>query len=435
MMEIISNLFKPTMKKTTYLIALLICMSLQKISAQITLSAEVRPRTEFRNGFKTLTDASKDPAVFTEQRSRINLDYAAESIKVKVSFQDIRIWGETPQIFKEEPGKAFISEAWGQYYFNPIFSVKVGRQIISYDNERILGGLEWAQQGRRHDAILLMFEGLENKSKLHLGLAHNQDNDIPEQAFLQNPGASFYSVNGNYKSMQYGWYNKVFAKSSLSLLAMNTGYQNADSTVSHKQTMGLTASTDLSGVRLAGDFYYQSGKQGQKTVSAILAGINATFKTKITPLTFGVEYLSGNSNPTGSRVTSFSPDFGTNHAHNGFMDYFYVGPQNGTVGVTDLFLKTSFNLAGGALKMNIHEFLTGSTQTKGDGSKLSKAMGTEIDLVYIKKLKGGVLWHMGYSQMFATDTMQALRGGDKGSIQNWAWTMITFSPTLFTTAK
>jgi hypothetical protein len=86
---------------------------------------------------------------------------------------------------------------------------------------------------------------------------------------------------------------------------------------------------------------------------------------------------------------------------------------------------------GGALNVHVHEFLTGSTQRIGDGTKLDRAMGTEVDLVYGKKLREGVTWNIGYSQMFATDTMEALRGGDKGAIQNWAWTMITFRPTLF----
>lgn len=423
------------MKAFIYLTTLLAFLNIYHGLAQVALSAEVRPRTEFRNGFKTLTEPANDPAFFTEQRSRLNLDYAADHIKVRVSFQDIRIWGETPQIFKEETGKTFISEAWGQYSLHPGFSIKVGRQIISYDNERILGGLEWAQQGRRHDALLFVYEGLENNTKLHIGAAFNQDNEVPEPALLQRPGATYYSVNGNYKTLQYGWFNKTNETSSLSLLAMNTGYQNADSTVSNKQTMGFTGYTEVAGVKIGGDFYYQSGKSGQKSVSGLLAGINATFKTSVTPLIFGVEYISGDEDPVGGKNTSFSPDFGTNHAHNGFMDYFYVGPQNGAVGVTDFYLKTNFKLGGGDLKINAHEFLTGSTQTNIDGSRLDKAMGTELDLVYIKRLKGGVLWHLGYSQMFATDTMEVLRGGDKGAVQNWAWTMITFTPTLFTTEK
>jgi len=398
--------------------------------AQVNISAEVRPRTEYRNGFKTLTDESKDPAVFTEQRSRLYIDYADSAFKFRVAFQDIRIWGETSQIFKEEFGKTFISEAWGQYYFNKDLSVKVGRQIISYDNQRFLGGLEWAQQGRRHDAALLIFE--PERTKIHLGFAYNQDDDVPEQAFLQSPGAGYYSVGGSYKSFQYGWFNQGFNSGSLSLLAFNAGYQNADSTVSFKQTFGAIASKQISGVKLAGDFYYQTGKLSGNKVNAFLAGINGTFSTPVTPITVGVEHISGkDDSDTSTDITAFSPDFGTNHAHNGFMDYFFVGPANGTVGVTDLYVKTSFKLAGGALKINAHEFMTGSSQLDGEGIELSKIMGTEIDLVYGKQLKGGVTWNIGYSQLFATDTMEELRNGDKGTMQFWAWTMITFKPTIF----
>ncbi|MEQ9231682.1 MAG: alginate export family protein, partial [Cyclobacteriaceae bacterium] len=130
------------MKKTPYLIALIVALSCMEVTAQMTISAEVRPRTEFRNGFKTLTEDSKDASFFTEQRSRLYLDYADSAFKFRVSFQDVRIWGETTQIFKEEYGKTFLSEAWGQYYFTNSLSVKVGRQIISYDNQRFIGGLE-----------------------------------------------------------------------------------------------------------------------------------------------------------------------------------------------------------------------------------------------------------------------------------------------------
>ncbi|MEQ8878797.1 MAG: alginate export family protein [Cyclobacteriaceae bacterium] len=416
--------------KKTLLTAFLVVLVVISMYAQVNISAEVRPRTEFRNGFKTLTDESKDPAVFTEQRSRLYIDYADSAFKFRVAFQDIRIWGETSQIFKEEFGKTFISEAWGQYYFNKDLSVKVGRQIISYDNQRFLGGLEWAQQGRRHDAALLIFE--PKKTKLHLGFAYNQDDDVPEQAFLQSPGAGYYSVGGNYKSFQYGWFNQGFNSGSLSLLAFNAGYQNADSSVSFKQTFGAIASKQISGVKLAGDFYYQTGKLSGKKVNAYLAGINGTFSTSVTPITVGVEHISGkDDSDASSDITAFSPDFGTNHAHNGFMDYFFVGPANGTVGVTDLYLKTSFKLAGGALKINAHEFMTGSSQLDGEGAELSKIMGTEIDLVYGRQLKGGVTWNIGYSQLFATDTMEELRSGDKGAMQFWAWTMITFKPTIF----
>jgi len=293
---------------------------------------EVRPRTEFRNGFKTPTSSENDPAFFTEQRSRLYFDY------------------------KEDK-----------------FKFRFGRQIISYDNQRILGGLEWAQQGRRHDAFLFLYEDPKKKSKLHA----------------------------------------------------------ADSTTFAKQTLGAVGSYKVGNVTIGGDFYYQMGKIGSNDLGAMLAGINFTYKTKLTPLKFGVEYISGQDmDAESSKVTNFSPDFGTNHAHNGLMDYFFVGPANGNVGVTDFYLKTKFKLKKGSLTANFHEFLTGSTQFDSAGEKLSAPMGFEIDLVYGVELTKGVKFNLGFSQLFATDTMLDIRPGNEKS-NNWAWMMLTFKPTLF----
>jgi len=33
--------------------------------------------------------------------------------------------------------------------------------------------------------------------------------------------------------------------------------------------------------------------------------------------------------------------------------------------------------------------------------------------------------------MFATETMQVLKGGNHSNTNNWAWVMITFKPTFF----
>jgi hypothetical protein len=402
-------------------------------AAQFKLTAEVRPRTEFRNGFKTPTSTGFDPAFFTEQRSRLYVDFKDEKYAIRFSLQDVRIWGEVPQIFKEDAGTTFLNEAWGQYFVSETFSVKAGRQIISYDNQRFLGGLEWAQQGRRHDALLFINENKEKRTKLHVGLAFNADKDKPEFGYLQAPAANFYSVGGNYKSLQYAWYNKTFAdkKGSLSLLALNAATQNADSTSSNKQTLGIIPRVKVGKVALAADVYYQMGKIGDNTVSALLAGANATFQTKATPITVGFEYISGkNGDDTSSDITNFSPDYGTNHAFNGLMDYFFVGPANANVGVIDLYLKTKFKVGKAALLLHGHQFMTGSKQFDAEGAELSKVMGLEVDAVYVRKLAPAVTLHVGASVLLGTETLTTIRPGNE-TFNQWAWTMITFKPTLF----
>ncbi|MGR3811102.1 alginate export family protein [Jiulongibacter sp. NS-SX5] len=419
-----------------YLTALLIGgLASGSAYGQFTLSAEVRPRTEFRNGFKTPTSDGFEPAVFTEQRSRLYVDYKQDKYQLKLAFQDVRFWGQTGQIFKSEPGATFLSEAWGQLQLSPKVGIKAGRQIISYDNQRFLGGLEWAQQGRRHDALLFKINDAASKLKLDIGFAFNSDQDIAEPGFLQRPAANFYSVGGNYKTMQYAWLHKDFEAGAFSLLALNDGRQNADSTMSFKQTFGFIGSKNVGKVKLAADVYYQTGELSKRKVNALLAGVNATFKTKATPITIGYEYISGkDDSDASSTITNFSPDFGTNHAHNGFMDYFFVGPANGNVGVQDIYLKTKFKLGKGALLAHAHEFLTGSEQLTESGGVIEKAMGTEIDLVYVQKIGKDVTLNLGFSQLFGTETLTTLRPGNSKS-NNWAWAMITFKPTLFSSDK
>jgi len=414
-------------------IALFIGISTVLFGQQFTMSGEVRPRTEFRNGFKTPTTDANKSVLFTEQRSRIYFDYAETKYRFKLSIQDVRIWGENAQIFKQEDGNTYLSEAWGQYFFTPAWSIKMGRQIISYDNQRFFGGLEWAQQGRRHDALLLKYTA--GKSKFDIGLAFNNDDTVPEFAYLQNPEGNFYDVSGNYKSLIYGWYHTDFTGGALSLLAVNAGYQNADVSVSNKQTFGAIGSFSVGGVKFAGDLYYQTGSFNNQDVNALLFGLNAGFKVDQQMVTAGFEFISGkDDDDTSTEITNFSPDFGTNHAFNGLMDYFFVGPANGNVGVTDFYIKTKFSLPKSALVTNLHYFQTGSTQLDATGAELSKGMGTELDLVWVKKLQSNVTLNIGFSQLYGTDTLLSLRPGDQ-KYNTWGWVMFTFKPTFIKTVK
>ncbi|MEM1119866.1 MAG: hypothetical protein AAGJ18_05420, partial [Bacteroidota bacterium] len=118
--------------------------------------------------------------------------------------------------------------------------------------------------------------------------------------------------------------------------------------------------------------------------------------------------------------------------HNGFMDYFFVGPANGNVGVMDLYVKTKFKLKKGALVVNAHQFMTGSKQIDAESRELNKAMGFEVDFVYAVKLAPSVTWNIGYSQLFGTDNLLELLQGNQ-KLNNWAWMMITFKPGLLKT--
>jgi hypothetical protein len=335
-----------------------------------------------------------------------------------------------------------VYEAWGKYAFNEKYAIKVGRQALNYDNARFFGNLDWAQQGRSHDALLFTKDNPDKDCKLHLGVAYNQ-NVLFEPTNLS--GTEYFGIN-NYKTMFFGWWHKDFTKGNLSLLINNDGRQAADTTMANRQTYGVIGNYSLGEIKLDGEFYFQGGKDIYKEqVSALLVAIHGTYTTDITPITLGFEYLSGTSLDN-TKNNSFDPLYGTNHKFYGYMDYFYVGNYHGqagrgmTSGLIDLHLKTNFKFGEkSSLAADIHYFASPSKiyeNSNPNNDTYASSLGTEIDLVYALALTKDVKFSLGYSQMFATKTLEAIKGGgDKSLIQNWAWAMISFKPQLFTTAK
>ena len=408
--------------------------------AQLIVGTQIRPRAEFRNGFKTLTEEGRDPAFFIEQRSRLFADYKAGPFQVKINFQDVRIWGSTSQIYKSDPTLTNIYEAWGLYHFNPKWSVKIGRMDLDYDNARFLGDLDWAAQGRSHYAFLISFKNDSSDLRLDVGGAFNQIGFEPTKL-----SETFYAGVNNYKTMQFAWLHKKFAGAKLSMLIHNDGRQVAsDSSLAMRQTYGLIGSGKVAGLDVGGEFYFQGGKNGADTdVSAFLVSAYATIKTGITPLTLGFDYVSGTS-VNDNKDKSFNPLYGTNHKFYGYMDYFYVGNAHGQqgniAGLLDVHVKTRFKTgAKSSLVANTHIFNSAAelyNPTDADQSE-SKYLGTEVDLVFNMNPDKNVNFNLGYSQMFAGASMELVKAtpGDHTSFNNWVWLMINFNPTIFTSDR
>lgn len=430
-------------------ISLLIIGS-QQLMAQVSVTAQIRPRTEFRHGFKKLMADDDKPAIFTEQRSRITLNYSDpvnQQFQLRFSLQDVRIWGETGQINKSD-GLSSVHEAYGIYNFNKKFAIKLGRQELVYDDHRILGSLGWAAQARSHDAVVFIYKGGSEKSPftMHIGGTWNQDALIPEPAKLQsgtgnvynNPKASTADLDLGFtlpqpKTMQYLWLTNKIGKLNYSAILLNTGMQADVDKVTFMQTIGLNPSIKVSDkLKLAGSVYYQTGKTtADADISAVLASVQATLKAGKTPLTIGVDYLSGNDT-NDDTYTSFNPLFGTHHKFYGLMDYFYVGNPHGDVGLTDIFFKTKFKLSEkSALVAHLHQFLANQDVPTADGTgTMGASMGTEADFVFVHKASKSVNLKVGYSQLFGTETMETIKGGSRSNLNAWGWVMLDIKPQL-----
>jgi hypothetical protein len=402
--------------------------------AQFTISGEYRPRAEYRHGFKTLPVTDQGSAFFIDQRSRINFDYASKKYKLKFVLQDVRTWGSQSQLTTNDGGLTTLHEGWAELMLTDNFSTKIGRQEIIYDDHRIFGNVGWLQQARSHDAILLKYG--ESGVKVDVGLAFNQDG--------QQINTTFYSVGKSYKTFQYLWAHKDFDNIKVSLLFLNLGLQGgtpASFKTRFNQTLGGRLAYKKEALSVNAAVYSQTGdaQDGVTSIGGLLYSIDGKYRLNDRhDIGIGYEHLSGNDqvNPSTGQE-AFNPYFGTNHKFNGFMDYFYVGNHGGSVGLNDL----SFSYTGKfnektTLKAWVHLFSSDGEILDTDGtSGMDKSLGTEIDLVGSYKVNKEVSLSLGYSKMLGTDTMQALKGGDKDENSNWVWMMISFKPTFFTTKE
>lgn len=410
------------MKFKSLFVAILTLVSLQSY-AQLTISGELRPRAEYRNGYKTLTPNDVDAALFISQRTRLNTKFVSEDYTFFISLQDVRVWGDVKQLNTSDNNGIAIHEAWGKVKFSPNFAVKFGRQEIVYDDSRMFGNVDWAQQARSHDAAI--FKLGNGNYKLDLGFAYNQNGE----ALFEN----LYTVEGNYKAMQYAWYHKEWSKFKASFLVLNNGLQNVDADeVRYSQTYGTHLkykATDV--LSFSANAYLQSGKDVEDNdLSAYLIGLDLGYKSS-SKLNLGVgfEIQSGNDNASiGSENNAFTPFYGTNHKFNGLMDYFYVGNHANNVGLVDIYAKIGTKLGEkSSLTAFVHNFSAQAEIAEGT----DKQLGTEIDLVYTHKLNKDVTIVAGYFQMLASEGLEVVKNNFSGNGNNWAWLMITIKPTLF----
>lgn len=407
--------------------------------AQVIITGEIRPRTEFRNGFKQPLSLENTPAFFTEQRTRINLLYHNQDLTFYLSAQDVRIWGNTSQIYKTDPALVNVYEAWAEYHISETLGIRIGRQALNYDNARILGDLDWAQQGRSHDLLLLNYKDTLG-NKLDFGLAFNQN--IPfEPGHLS--GTAYQGLD-NYKTMQFMWYHKDYRNSKFSFLLLNDGRQQLqalpeENRTRFRQTYGIIGTKRIAS-QLSGDgeVYYQSGRdQLNRKVDAWLLSGSVTWTTTLTPVTVGIDYLSG-SGPDSEINTAFNPLYGTHHKFYGLMDYFYVGNNHGqnghTAGLQDFFLKSNFNISEKHnVLLHFHHFRSAVPVYSDEPFfvEQSSELGEEIDVVWQAQLAKDISFNLGYSQMFGSSSLNILKGGiDARPFQFWAWAMITFKPTF-----
>lgn len=340
-------------KKTKVLkslsLLILAVLSLHKSYGQLTVSGQVRTRTEYRDGVGTLKPVANAAAFFTSQRSRLTFNYKTNRVILQTSVQDVRVWGQDAATISNADGsKLGVHEAWAEIilankkdtsFKKPsvdYFAVKLGRQELVYDDVRLLGNLDWLQQARRHDAIV--FKLLNKGLQLDAGFAFNQNSDAfnyngtyytpgnvaasvkDSKGFLvatpagliplmngtgissKTGNPSFVnapSTNGmtqNYKALQYLYAAKTFINTKVSFLFL------ADQFGKYVLDSVLTSTASGNGY-VYGRKFNQKGVNSRFTTGLLLN--SPLDKKKILSLTAGA-YYQGGKDKDGASLSAYT---------------------------------------------------------------------------------------------------------------------------------
>ncbi|GAB3318983.1 hypothetical protein GCM10027299_11140 [Larkinella ripae] len=420
------------------LLCLLLPLLHSQVRAQVSLVGQLRTRTELRDGYGNLAPKNSRPAAFTSQRTRLTVGYKGSRVHFHGTVQDVRVWGQDASTINAADGnRLMVHEAWADLTlinradstlkFSPIerLSLKIGRQELVYDDVRLLGNLDWLQQGRRFDAALLKAQ--HHGWALDLGVGFNQNTDAfgvvgtgytPANApisalstlnvalpipggFLPTAGkggapvvASAVSTNGQnqqFKAFQMAYLTRKFNGTKVSALifkddfakyridslgSVATGYvygRRYDvSGLNSRLTYGLmlTGQREISGSK-TGQLLWQAFGYGQRgrdrdglrIRNAYHYGAHVTFQKGLLSVTPGYEVLSGTNaaHAKPGETGRFDPLYGTPHKHWGYLDYFYVGTGSPVGGLKDAFLK--FKYAGKRLTtaLDVHYFALAAT--------------------------------------------------------------------------
>lgn len=427
-------------------ISLILTFSAQISSAQFSLDGQIVQRAEYRHGAGRLIGADQTPASFIAHRVRLQTRYEMEGFTFYASIQDVRTWGNTPQVNAFD-GFLSLHEAWAETSIGDHWKVKLGRQELNYDNFRFLGNLDWALQARAHDFALAKYE--KGDMKLHIGGGYNQD--------AQRLDDNLFQTFDQYKVAHMLRYENTWDNFELSALFWNDGRQFVardtlgvvvDRALNYRQTIGLPTLKYTFGNSLLSAFYYhQLGKDPVgKNVNAY--DVSAQFTQTITSdaekgssfkAALGFEILSGTETTSTAENNSFSPLYGTNHIFNGFMDLFFVANRfENNVGLQDYYLKGRYQYNPNFfVQLDAHLFYAQAdvkamrAEAPSSLQTLDPYLGTEVDFTLGYIHNRAVSVQAGYSQIFASNTLEILQGrSEYKNTQNWAYLMLIYRPTM-----
>lgn len=300
-----------------------------KLPNWVDLQGEERFRYEAydNNSLKANADDS-----YLLNRFRFQVDlHTASWLRVTAQVQDARAGYQNAPIGPPNTVRWDLKEAYAEIGApeKHWFSLRVGRQLINYNNT-IIANSEWRNQGRSYDAAVLNL----NAKREHLGIFAGSA--VVPQAFGVSPHQEGNNIYGAYARFDdlllphsdiepFFLWRVQPAEVVEPAVAKTTGHEN-------EKAFGLRfKAQDRNALDYSAELIAEGGKVGSEGIAAWAAQGGAAYQfdnVASRPRIFTqYDYASGNSNPAANkRHTTFDTMYPTAHDRLGTADLF--GWQN-----------------------------------------------------------------------------------------------------------
>lgn len=280
---------------------------------------------------------------FVRHRARIGLELAYdETFSAFFQVQDVRTWGEESDTLRDFTADGLdMHQAYGEIAFGSDYRLRFGRQEIGYLNHRLVGNVNFQEQGRSFDAVRFMAMLMDRELALDFFYARTSHALLPPNI------AATDDVFGVAARMQVGAF---FQPALISILDLGSGVDRV------RSTTGVVLSLDYPwGLKASLEGYIQAGSaEPDISILAWMSALRLRFTlvdSEFAPfLEIFAQLLSGDDDPGDTDVTTFDTLFATNHKFYGEADVFVNMPvDTANRGLADI---------GGVIGMNLIDIIT-----------------------------------------------------------------------------
>ena len=376
-------------------------------SFETDVGAQYRPRLEFRD---PPNNATGD--VFASHRARLKFKLSHGDWGVQIDPQHTLLWGTAASTLSGISGNLDFHQAYAFGKVTDSVLVAIGRQELTFDDQRLLGPVDWTQQARTFDAarISTTYPDLKLETNLFAALL-SENAPRNETLFGIRVGLKRDRIHASIMTLAEQAKKRV------------TGDRNF-----YRATPGANVAILIDKLRIDISGYAQFGgfTTGATDVDyrAWMAATKVAYADRDTigEVHVAADILSGDKDTADNTRKSFDTLFATNHKYYGHMDFFLNLPlHTGQLGLIDVY--------GGWQKpvvedligyLTVHYFLA-QQATAAD----NRGFGTEIDAGVAYKIQEHVGFNGGYS-LFLPDRafVDIGRAAPDDTHAHWLWAQL-----------